>query len=159
MIPDNDGQVDPGHEANDIDFDTDFTAPEMNGGRKLLVIPENPDQFPVVNLDLIAEAAAMMKVAEHYAKVKPTLEALASGIYINGGQDWDHKKMVFDFQADAKNNGYMGLAQANAAQIGAAFSWAFRRVTKMSLADVRKQGKQLHLEHQRQLKDMRDAAE
>jgi len=145
MIPDDDTAAETTGEI--IEDEYAFTPPPH---RDLLVVPESPDAFPEIHQDLVGEAAAMMKVPDHYKTIKPLLDGIASGAFINGGSDWDFKAMIFKFQAEAQANGYTALAKAKAADIGRAFTHAWKRNTGMRLKDLRKQGRQLALEHKQQ---------
>ena len=126
---------------------------QSQGHLSLYEVPRTVAELrPPPQSSLITEAQALQRA--NWDLVHRYTSAIAGTMPpMHGSRDADEWALTFQLQDYARKNGYMLLAEANAAQLKRAFRWAFKRNTGHSIGslirqsiDMKKLGYQLHVE-------------
>jgi hypothetical protein len=104
---------------------------------------------PPKKSSLIGEMTAFQRA--HWEEVKDFFAMLSGEIpSAHGAADLDEAACIFEIQRIAKANGFAYLGTVPAAQLRTASRFAFKRNTGVPVKQLKKQRRQLQLEHKRQ---------
>jgi hypothetical protein len=116
---------------------------------EMIRVPLKAEEFkPPKQANLITEAQNFQRA--HWDEIKPFFRALSGEEpSIHDAPDLDEAACVFKVQEIAKENGFAVLASVSAAKLRLALRYAYKRNTGITIGQLKSQGKQLRLEHQR----------